>query len=1135
MPRRVETGVVEGLQIQLLGRFRVQVGPRRIPEAAWRPKAARLVKLLALAPGHRLHREQVMEVLWPEFEPQAAFNNLHRTLHAARHILEPDLPPGTPSTYLHLRAQGLALFASVGVLWIDVEAFEIAAGVARHARDPATYRAALELYTGELLPEDRYEDWAACRREELRERYLMLLLNLMQAHEERGEVPAAIQALELVVATEPTHESAHTNLIRLLALSGRRQKALRQYERLRDVLAHEVGAEPATASQCLYRDILAGRFPPAAASAIRAPNDHEQPACLPSAGRRSQNLPTMLTTFIGRKQEIADVKRLLGITRLVTLTGAGGVGKTRLALQVATDLVEAGKDDVCVVDLAALADPRLVPPTVAVALGIRDQPGQPLVETLVDALQSSAVLLVLDNCEHVLESCANLAEILLQACVRLRLLVTSRAPLDIAGETVWRVPSLAVPDPPETLPDGMLVQYDAVRLFLERAQAVRPGFELTPANALTVAGLCRRLDGIPLALELAAGRLKVLPVQELAMRLDDVLGLLVGSRRTAPSRHRTLRATLDWSHALLSEPERTLFRRLSAFANGWTLAAAEAVAAGGSIQSQQVLDLLAQVVDKSLVLAEEHDGRARFRLLEPVRQYALQQLREAGEETPIGGRLLAWSLALAEEAESGLTGPEQALWLQRLETEHANLRAALGWALDQRDAEAALRLGGALGRFWEERGYLSEGLHWLEEALAQGQKVPATTRARAKAVAGRLAWLQGDYARAQVFVEESLALYREQGEMCGIAETLDQLGVLACSQRQYARAVVLHEESLSLCRRLGDRQGMARVLTHLGQVASDRGDFTSAAVLHTESMVLLRALGDKARLADALNNLGDVAYDQGDYVGSASLHAESLALAQELGDTRGIALALNNLGRAARQQGDYRRAAVLFEESLALRRALGVKWGIATSLSSLADLAKRQREWRRAAALCAESLVLLHELGDTRGMATGLEDLAGVLGGRGQAASAAQLLGAAAVLRETIGAPLPPALHAGYQCTVAMIRGGLDEAAFTTAWMIGRALTAEQAITAALTAALGNTVAERMPQRQRVSLSEREQQVAALVAQGGTNRRVAAALGLAERTVDAHVSHILAKLALTSRAQIRAWAEERRLQPQHPT
>ncbi|CAA9450954.1 MAG: hypothetical protein AVDCRST_MAG58-946, partial [uncultured Rubrobacteraceae bacterium] len=684
------------LRIWLLGGFRVSVGSRSIGEEEWHlRKAGSLLKVLALAPGHRLHREQAMELLWPNLHKEAALNNLHYALHVARRTLEPGAlaSSSTASRYLRLRSEQITLCPD-SPLWVDVEAFEEAGATARHARlEPAAFRAAIDLYAGELLPEDRYEPWVQERRAELREQYLSQLLELATLYEQRMEFELGIEALGRVAAEEPTHEGARVGLMCLYALSGRRREALRHYERLREALLEEFGREPEAATTRLQQEIWAGTFPPAdSVPAAGLPSEEDAPTSRAGAARM-HNLPIARTSFIGREIETLEVKRLLAMTRLLTLTGAGGCGKTRLALEVARDLVGAYPEGTYLVDLAPLSEADLVPQAVAQVLGVREQPGRPLLETLEDALRSRKMLLVVDNCEHLVEAVATLVDALLDSCPGLRVLATSRETFNTAGEVAWVVPSLTVPGSrQEAYTPQELEGYESVRLFVERASRRDPSFVLTSPNGQAVAQVCRRLEGIPLAIELAAGRMGVLSVEQLALRLEDPLKLLTGGR-TADPRHRTLRATLEWSHELLSEAERALFRRLSVFVGGWTLEAAEEVCSGGSVEQDDVLELLSELVDKSLVVVEAGEQRVpRFRMLEPIRQYGQERLQESGTAEHLRERHARYYLALAQEAEPELEGADQTRWMDRLESEHDNLRAVLSWALEGGQAELGLRL-----------------------------------------------------------------------------------------------------------------------------------------------------------------------------------------------------------------------------------------------------------------------------------------------------------------------------------------------------------------------------------------------------------------------------------------------------------
>jgi predicted ATPase len=526
-------------------------------------------------------------------------------------------------------------------------------------------------------------------------------------------------------------------------------------------------------------------------------------------GHQPDNLPLELTSFVGREREKAEVGRLLEDSRLLTLTGPGGSGKTRLALTVASEAKRGFEDGVWLVELAPLSGPDLVPQAVASALGVRESPGTMLADSLAQHLETRGLLLVLDNCEHLIEACASLAETLLRRCPDLRILATSRAALGVAGENLFDVPPLSLPDPRRGSSVGSLPEYEAVRLFVERAGAVRPGFSIAKENALAVAQICYRLDGIPLALELAAARAKVLSVVQISQRLDDSFALLTHGGRTAMPHHKTLRAAMDWSYDLLTDREQILLGRLSVFAGGFTLEAVEAVGRGEGVEQAEVVELLASLVDESLVLVMERDGEIRYRLLETVRQYGREKLEESGEAERVLRRHAGFYLALAEGAD--LMSRDQAAWLERLETEHDNFRAALALSLEGGGApseESVLsgsRMAVALWPFWYTRGYLSEGRWWLENAIEKGGPETSPTKAAALTGAGYIALFQGDYRAARAFLDRGLALYRELGDDEGVASSLIYLGFVAMLSQQGLDTVpALEEEAVRLKPRLRD-------------------------------------------------------------------------------------------------------------------------------------------------------------------------------------------------------------------------------------------------------------------------------------------------------------------------------------------
>lgn len=1024
------------VEIRLLGTFEVSVGERLIADGAWRlHKAAALVKLLALTPGHRLQRDQVLDLLWPDFDPQAAANNLHYVLYVARRLLGP-----SPDV-LPLR-DGIVSLAPQGGVLTDLEDLETRAAKARRTQDLADYQSALDLYRGDLLPQDLYEDWTSSRRESLRSLYLSLLLEVAQLLAERREIVVAVEALQRAIRTEPALEEAHAGLMRLYARQGQRQQALRQYQHLCQALG-DLGLDPDATSRQLYQDIHAGRVPTGSGAG--------NPVVTTSG--QQHNLPAPLTSFVGREKEAGEIRRLLRMGRLLTILGPGGVGKTRLALQVAREVVADHRDGVWMIDLASVDTPNLVIHGVARILGIAEQHGRPLIDGVVDALGPKDLLLVLDNCEHLIAASAELAETLLAACPRLKVLATSRETLGVAGETVEALAPLATPDPGQILGVDKLVHFDSARLLIERIQYRQPGFTLTAENARAVIQICRGVEGIPLAIELAAARVGALSVEQIATHLADQLGFLTQNSRSAPLRHRTMRRALDWSYELLDEPERALFQRLSVFAGGWTFEAAEVIGGGQEAGAEEVLDLLSRLVDKSLVMtAPGGQGVIRYRLLEPVRQYARDRLEASSEAETVHRHHAALFLLLAQRAELELWGAEQVAWLERLEGERDNLRSALAWSLDH-DVELALLLAGALWRFWELRGHYSEGRAFLEGALDRGGGAPAALRAKALSGAGTMAWHQGDHRHAATLHEASRALYQEMGDERGVAFALNNLGVQAQNLGEDERAERLLEESQDLARRVGDRQTLAMALINLALLVLERGAFEQARIMFEEGLTVSRALHNTLFCLVGLQNLGEIAQSQGD--------------------------------------------------------------------------------WKQAEDLHRESLLLCWDLGSKGYLATCLEEMAGVCAMREKGDKAARLMGAAEALREAVNAPLPPQYRAQYYArTVAAVRGKLDEAAFEAAWKQGRDMMPEAAVEYALAsneAGWERSQPERSPVVDEVQrlLTPRERTIAWLVAEGPTNRQIAARLGIARRTVDTHVSRILKKLGLTSRVQLAAWIIQR--------
>ncbi len=789
---------------------------------------------------------------------------------------------------------------------------------------------------------------------------------------------------------------------------------------------------------------------------------HELPRSFPpprAAAGYASLLPLPLTRFFGRSGERQRLQELLLLpsTRLVTLSGPGGIGKTRLAIEVARDLVERLAGAVWFVPLADLSEASQIADAILKAQRLARSPRIPAQAQVIAELSRQPCLLVLDNLEHLAEDAAYVVRILLESSETLTCLVTSRRALEIPGEHEFVVAPL-----PEPISGGTPEQlrfYESVQLFVDRAQSVKPDFQLTHANAGALAQLCSSLEGIPLALELAATRTQVLSLTQMLSQLDRRFDLLVSRRRDTNARHRAMRATIDWSYNLLSEDLQRFFTRLSVFRGGWELAAAEAVC-----EERMALDYLAQLRESSLVITEEDRDGIRFRMLETLREYGWEKLAAREEDAILRDRHRNYFLALAEQAEPKLVGADQARWFARLEMEHDNLRSVLDWCKARDDgAEAGLQLAGALSRFWRTRGFQSEGRVCLADQLGrEGAAVRALARSRALNGAGILACDQGDYANAQAMLEEALDIYRELEDQQGIALSLNYLGNVARLQGNRQPANLLYEESLALSRELSDQHGISVALSNLGNIAKSQGDYESARALYEESLAIRRELRDQQGIVISLTNLGSMAYVQGDYRAAATLFDESLAIAREIGDRGSEALILNNQGLVAKAQGEYEAANALFQQSLGIRTELEDKDGIAASLNDLGMVAYCLGDYVSAKALCEESLAIRRELGDKYGIVESLESFADLAAAEKRPRRAACLWGMADTVRKELGSPMRPSQLARHEEQVSLARSAMGDEVFAAAWGEGSAMTVEQAIEYAL-ADSGNAGTDRLP------------------------------------------------------------------------
>ncbi len=720
-------------------------------------------------------------------------------------------------------------------------------------------------------------------------------------------------------------------------------------------------------------------------------------------------LPHPLTSFIGREGEQLEVAGLITQRRLVTLIGTGGVGKTRLALQVANQLADRFRDGIYFIELASLHDAALAPAAISRALGMEEQGSQPLHITLHRYLQLREALLVLDNCEHLVPALANTVAELLAASPRLHILATSRESLHIHGETTHRVLPLALPAPTTPITPPAISQYEAVQLFVARATAIQPSFRLGPDNVAAIHAICQQLDGLPLAIELAVARLSVLSVTQIMAQLGNRFRLLADRLRGVAPRHQTLRALIDWSYDLLPQGEQALLRHLAVFSGGFTL---DAIAGMLGADALDVLDTLTELLNKSMIYPlTESESEPRFAMLETIREYALLKLEESGEAGVWHLRHAEYYLAFSQNAEAELKGGQQGQWLNRLERDYDNLRAVFAWSLGTpAHAQIALKLGAALWRFWQARGPISEGRLWLEQALARTDHEDLSSRAKALDGAGCLAYLQSDYVAAQQLLESCLLLRRGLDDQQGIATALSHLAAVFVQQSDYSHARALYEECLSISRALDDGLGIRTSLNNLGIIAESEGNPQLAKDLYEQSLAIAQATGNQAAVASTYANLGDIAYDQQQYLVARQFFEASLNIVRELGDKWNIAYALMKLGNVATAFGDY-------------------------------DLA---RSWY------IESLTLQDKLGDRLGISAILEGMAAIAAAVGQVERAAHLWGACEIIREQINSPIFPTNRHVYDRYVADARAALGIAAFTLAWQAGRMMDQQAAIAYAL-------------------------------------------------------------------------------------
>jgi non-specific serine/threonine protein kinase len=871
------------LEVSLIGKFEVKYDDKPVTVSS--RAAQSLFAYLILNAGTAHRREKLAGVIWPDIAEEKARAYLRHELWRIRKAL----PSKSKVDYLFADDMNIS-FNSSAKHWLDVTTLKNLG----EAASIEELIAALSTYQGELLP-GFYEDWIVLEREHLQALYEQKMARLLELLQSETRWPEILDWAERWISFGQSPEAAYRYLMIAYDALGDRAKVASTYGRCMQAL-RELDLEPS-----------------------------EQTRAVAFERASKLNIPIPLTSFIGRERELKEVADLLSKSRLVTLTGAGGVGKTRLAIQIVAEILDMFPDGVWFLDLAPLSDPALVPITLASLLGLHETTDtkSSVIDLLISSFRPRIALVIFDNCEHLVAACAQLVNLLLTSCQDLSVLATSREALRVSGEIPYRVPSLTIPKPDIEFTIDEFSNTDSVKLFAERAAVTSPGFAISPQNALAIAQICQRLDGIPLAIELAAARINVLTVQQILKRLDDRFNLLTDGMRTALPRQQTLRATIEWSYSLLPEKERILFRRLAVFTGGWTLDAAERVCSGEGIQSSDVLNLLSQLVNKSLVVVETGELETRYRRLEIIREFAREKLIEATEAGRLQDRHLAYFLTKAEEIEPGLVGADPSAFLDYLDRELDNIRLALEWSIATRKGYEALRLFGALGSFWFVRCHFLEGAEWFRRALPLQEKASKSAQAKALRHAGSLYFAQENFSASRSALRESLDIYRQLDDVQEISTGLQYLGVLEVGQRDFAQARTILEESLSIGRVVNNKPTMIRALINLAYMSQVEGDYVIAARRYEEGLEICRNIQDTHLTSLVLQAMGDFVFAQKNNTKAREYYEEALSICLKLKNKRTVAYALLGIANLLYAEARNTQSAQLQGFAVTLLNQLG--------------------------------------------------------------------------------------------------------------------------------------------------------------------------------------------------------------------
>ena len=995
------------LEVRLIGKFDLICNGK--PVSISSRIAQSLFAYLILNSGTLHRREKLAGMFWPDATEEKARAYLRHELWRIRKVLS------TKSKVDHLIADHMSVsFNTSAEYWLDAEALE----KLKVTSSLDEVMAALSNLQGELLP-SFYDEWITQEREHLQAVYEQKIARLLELLEGEKRWNDILEWAEIWIIAGQGPEAAYRYLMLAYDALGDRAKVTATYERYVKAL-RELDLEPSEQSRAL-------------------------------AFKRSSKIkvPIPLTSFIGREKELKEVAGLFSKSRLITLTGSGGVGKTRLAIQVVAEVLDLFPDGVWFLDLAPLSDPALVPNTLANLLGLRESGELPVTELLINYFRTRTVLIIFDNCEHLIDASAQLINSLLTSCEYIAILATSRETLRVAGELPYRVPSLKIPKPNTEFNFLEISSLEAVKLFVERASVTSPGFVLSEQNAVPIAQICQRLDGIPLAIELAVARSNVLPLEQILKRLDDRFRLLAHGLRSALPRHQTLRATIEWSYELLSKKERILLRRLAVFSGGWKLEAAEAVCSGSGIELSDILNLLTELVNKSLVLVETAEHETRYRSLETIRQYGLEQLSGSDEEGSIRTRHVDYFLKLAVDEEPNLYGGRQVEWIERLEEEHSNYQTALAWSLEH-DMEAGQGLVIALWWSWVHRGYVSEGYSWIQKALTARPDMPDTTRAKLLSAAGYMAGYI-DQESEKAFNEQSVALFRQLNDDNGLALPLISMGYYAYYHFDYDQARAYFEDGRKLFEKAGNKWGIRIALGTLGMANEAQGNFEKAETLYENSLTLSRETSDFNGITWALLLLGTLAVNRGEYSKAMGLLSEGLSYANMAKNKPSIGSILAQIGIAASQISNMEQARSVLEESLSLYREMGNPIGILKSIRHLGYIARLDRDYAKARSLFIDSLKLALQLQDKSNIALCLIFIGELALAQGRPEEFVRLFGMAeSILPNNWRQGMPSYFRNDILLAVDSARAILGEAAFAAAWEGGKKMTLDEAVAFAL-------------------------------------------------------------------------------------